>query len=125
MCRVQSPRLAAVETLCQIMRIPKVEVADLRTFDAHNTEEVSCRHLEGLGVPRRHCELGNFGQLSARHIVKRGVERWQLLDRIRQHRRCPPPCRGVRWWRRMCRLRHPLNPRKSTAMDRQPEYRLA
>src|SRR5215469_2555223 len=78
MGRVQSPRLAAVEALSQVMPVPEVEVADLRALDAHNTEEVSCRHLECLGVPRRNTELGNFGQLSAHPVVKRGVERWQL-----------------------------------------------
>src|SRR5215468_4904833 len=76
MCRVQSPRLATVEALSQVMRIPEVKVADLRALDAHDTEEVSRRNLECLGVPRRNPELGNFGQLSARSIVKRGVERW-------------------------------------------------
>jgi hypothetical protein len=52
MRRVQSPRLATVETLSQVTRIPNVEVADLRALDAHNAEEVSRRHLECLGVPR-------------------------------------------------------------------------
>src|SRR6266446_9091552 len=104
MCRVQSPRLATVETLSQVMRVPKVEVADLRALDTHNAEEVSRRDLECLGVPRRHRELGNFGQLGARPVVKRGIERWQLLDRIRQHRWCPAPRRRIRGWGRMCRL---------------------
>src|SRR5580693_5648824 len=107
MCRVKSPRLATVEALSQVMRVPEVEVADLRALDADNAEEVSCRHLERLGVPRRHRELGNFRQLSARPVVKRGVERWQLLNRIRQYRQCPAPRLGVRGWRRMCALRHP------------------
>src|SRR5215468_2943818 len=98
MCRMQSPRLATVETLSQVMRVPEIEVADLRALDAHNAEEVSRRHLECLGVPRRHRELGNLGQLTARPVVKRGIERWQLLDRIRQHRRRPAPRRRVRGW---------------------------
>src|SRR6516164_2158258 len=102
MRRVQSPRLATIEALGQVMRVPEVEVADLWALDAHNAEEVSRRHLECLGVPWRHHDLGNFGQLIARFVVKRGVERWQLLDRIRQHRYCPAPCRRVRRWRRMC-----------------------
>src|SRR6266853_4465395 len=96
MCRVQSPRLATVETLSQVMRVPKVEVADLRALDAHDAEEVSRRHLECLSVSRRHRELGNFGRLGARPVVKRGIERWHLLDRIRQHRPCAaPPRPGV------------------------------
>src|ERR1700746_1680170 len=45
-----------------------------------------------------------FEQLSARPVVKRGVERRQLVDRIRQHRWCPAPRRRVRGWRRMCGL---------------------
>src|SRR5438874_9690678 len=84
MCRVQSPRLATVEALSQVMRVPEVEVPDLRAPDAHNAEEVPRRHLECLGFPRWHRELGNFGQLSPCPIVKCGVERWQLLDSIRQ-----------------------------------------
>ena len=88
MRRMQSPRLATVEMLSQVMRIPEVEIANLRVLDAHNTEEMSRRRLECQGVTRRHRELGNFGQLSSRPVVKRGIERWQLLDRIRQHRRC-------------------------------------
>src|ERR1700716_4199471 len=93
MCRVQSPRLATVEALSQVMRVPEVEVADLRALYAPYSEEVSCRHLECPGIPGRHRELGNFRQLSARPVVKRGIERWQLLDRIRQHRRCPASLR--------------------------------
>src|SRR5215813_14474171 len=108
MCRVQSPRLATVEALTQVMRVPEVEVADLRAGDADNTEEVSRRHLECLGVPRRHRELGNFGQLTARPVVKRGVERRQLRDRIRQYQRCPGLRRRIRGWRRMSGLRHAL-----------------
>src|SRR6516225_737799 len=77
-------------------RKPEAAAADLRALNAHNTEEVSRRRLECLGVPRRNPELGNFGQLSARPVVKRGVERWQLLDRIRQHRRCVASRRRIR-----------------------------
>src|SRR5205807_7557118 len=115
MCRVKSPRLATVEALSQVMRVPEVEVANLRALDADNAEEVSRRHLERLGVPRRHRELGNFRQLSARPVVKRGVERWQLLDRIRQHRRCPAPRLRVQGWRRMRALRHSLSPSEKPA----------
>src|SRR5438067_5595052 len=108
MCRVQSPRLAAVEALGQVMRIPQVEVPDLRALDADNAEERSGRHLECLGLPGWYGELGDFGQLSARPVIKRGVERWQMLDRICQHRGCAAPRCRVRGWRRMHRLRHAL-----------------
>ena len=109
MCRVQSPRLATVEALSQVMRVPEVEIPDLRALDAHNPEEVPRRHLECLGFPRRHRELGNFGHLSPCPVVKCGVERWQLLDRIRQHRRCPAPRRRVQGWRRTRGLGHALS----------------
>ena len=36
MCRVQSPRLATIEALSQIMRIPEVEIPDLRALVAHH-----------------------------------------------------------------------------------------
>ena len=36
MRRVQSPRLAAVKALSQIMRVPEVEIPDLRALDADN-----------------------------------------------------------------------------------------
>ena len=45
-------------------------------------------------IPRRHRELGNFGQLGARSVVKRAIERWEL---------------PVRRWRRMCSLCHALS----------------
>jgi ATP-dependent DNA ligase len=45
------------------MRVPEVEVPDLWALDADNAEEVSRRHLECLGFPRRHRELGNFRHL--------------------------------------------------------------
>src|SRR6516165_1963606 len=122
MCRVQSPRFATVEALCQVMRVPEVEVPNLRALDADNAEEVPRRHLECFGFPRQHRELGNIGKLSACRVVKRGVERWQLLDRIRQHRRCPAPRRRVRGWRRMCGLRHTFSSSESQAATR-PEYR--
>src|SRR6516162_4849664 len=112
MCRMQSPRLATVEALGQVMRVPEVEIADLRALDTDYTEEVSRPHLECPGIPGRHRELGNFRQLSARPVVKRGVERWQLLDRIRQHRRCPASLGRVRGWHRMCRLCHGLSSSK-------------
>src|SRR6516162_3464593 len=122
MCRVKGPRLATVEAFCQVMRVPEVQVPNLRALDAHNAEEVSRGRLECLGVPRRHRELGDFGQLSLRRVVKRGVKRWQLLDRIRQDRRCPAPRRRVRGWRRMCGLRHTFSSSESQAATR-PEYR--
>src|SRR5215469_16212907 len=53
MRRMKSPRLASVEMLSQVMRIPEVEIANLRALDAHNTKEMSRRHLECLGVRRR------------------------------------------------------------------------
>src|SRR5215471_3407802 len=115
MRRMQSPRLAAVETLSQVMRVPEIEVADVRALDAHNAEEVSRRHLECRGVPRRHRELGNLAQLGARLVVKRGVERWQLLERIGQHRRCSAPHRRIWRWCRMCALCQSLNPSLLTA----------
>src|SRR5262249_9664333 len=62
-------------SLCQVMRIPKVEVADLRALDADNGEEVARRHLECGGVARQRHELGKFGQLRACGVVKRGIER--------------------------------------------------
>src|SRR5262249_34900113 len=68
LCGVQGPRLATVEALCQVMCVPEVEVANLRTLDADNAEEVPRRHLECLDIPRRHRELGNFGQLGARPV---------------------------------------------------------
>ena len=37
---MQSPRLATVKTLTQVLRVPEIEVADLRALDAHNAEEV-------------------------------------------------------------------------------------
>jgi len=78
--------------------------------------------LECLGVPRWHRELGNLGQLSACPVVKRGVERWQLLDRIRQHRRCPAPRRRVRGWRCVSALPHGFNSSKLAAG--RAEYRV-
>src|SRR5262245_19928566 len=104
MCRVQS--LATVEALNQVVRVPEVEIADLRALDAHNTEEVSRRHLEGLGVPRRYRELGNFGQLSGVPYCKMRRRTIAIADRIRQHRLCPAPQRRVRGWRRMYGLSH-------------------
>ena len=59
MCRVQSPRFATVEALCQVMRVPEVEVPNLRALEADNTEEVPRRRLERLGLPRRHGELAD------------------------------------------------------------------
>src|SRR5947207_2862927 len=109
MCRVQGPRLATVEALSKVMRVPEVEVADLRALNAQDTEKVSRRHLECAGLPRRHGELGNFGQLGARPVVKRGIEQGQLLDRIRQHRWCPAPCRRVRGWRGVCGFRQSVS----------------
>ena len=76
---MQSPGLAALEALGQVMRIPEVEVPDLWALDAQNAEEVPCRHLECLGFPRRHRELDNFGHLSPCPVAECGVKRWQLL----------------------------------------------
>jgi hypothetical protein len=54
----------------------------LRAFYAHDTEKVSRRHLECPGVPGRHLELGNYGQLSAGPVVKTGVERRLSVVRV-------------------------------------------
>src|SRR6516164_11667509 len=82
MGRVQSARLATVEALCQVMRVPEVQVPDLRALYADNAEEVPRRHLKCHGLARQHHKLGNVGQLSACRVVELGVERWQLIDRI-------------------------------------------
>jgi hypothetical protein len=122
MCRVQSSRLATVEALSQIMRVPEVEVPDLWTLDAHNAEEMPRRHLERPGFPRRHREFGNFGHLSPCPVVKCGVERWQLLDRIRQRRRRPAPRRRVRGVGSYVRTSSCSQGRRRLTVTR-PEYR--
>ena len=54
---VQRPRLAAEEALGEIVRIPEIEVADLRAFDADDAEELPARHAKGAGIAGRHHEL--------------------------------------------------------------------
>src|SRR5215471_5834794 len=74
MCRMQSPRLAAVEAFSQVMRVPEVEVADLRALDAHNSEEMSHLHLECLGVTRRRT-MANARPNTSAPAVPRAAQR--------------------------------------------------
>ena len=45
MCRVQSPRLATVEALNQVVRVPEVEVPDLRALDASDALQIRRRSV--------------------------------------------------------------------------------
>ena len=52
MGRVQSARLATVEALCQVMRVPEVQVPDLRALYADNAEEVFSKRNRGSSAPK-------------------------------------------------------------------------
>ena len=70
---VQLARLAAEEALAKIMRVPQVQITDLRALDADDTKERSGRHFEGFAVARRHRYLGNPGHGFARLLIQRKV----------------------------------------------------
>ena len=54
---VQRARLAAEEALRQVVGVPQVQVADLRTLDADDPEELPGRDLERPRLARRHDRL--------------------------------------------------------------------
>ncbi len=54
MCRVEGTRLAAEEAFGQVMRIPKVEIANLRPLCRDDPEQMARRNLKGSGVTGRH-----------------------------------------------------------------------
>ena len=68
------------------MRVPQVQIADLRAVDAVNSEEVSGRHLETASVAEWHQHLVDRLQFSARPLVECQIVRRQLLDFVADER---------------------------------------
>ncbi|MBB4372835.1 hypothetical protein GGD63_005647 [Bradyrhizobium sp. cir1] len=62
---MERPRLAAEEALGEIVRVPEIEVADLRAFDANDAEELAARHAKGTGIAWRHDELVRLDRRTA------------------------------------------------------------
>src|SRR4051794_9044962 len=50
---VQRARLAREEALREIVRVPEIEIADLRALDADDAKDVSGRHAERAGLAPR------------------------------------------------------------------------
>src|SRR4051812_23732036 len=91
---MQRPGLAAVEMLRQIVCIPQIEIADLRTLDADDSEEMTGRYAKNSRVARRHDGFGNLGQLQSRAFVELPVVGRQHVHRVAYDRtRGPALCR--------------------------------
>src|SRR5580704_12413023 len=86
MRRVDGARLAAEESLREIMRVPEVEVADLRPLDADDAEDVACRHAEASGIPRRHDHLGDFRHSGSQLAIEPGVIGREAIARVDRDR---------------------------------------
>ena len=68
---MERTRLAAEETLGEIVRVPEIEIANLRTFDADDAEELAARHAKCSGVAGRHDEFVRFDHRAA-SLLERG-----------------------------------------------------
>src|ERR1044072_3335559 len=79
---VQRARLAGEEALRKIVRTPQVEIADLRTLDADDPEDVTGRHFEGARLARQDDGFGDLGQVAPDVVVERAVTGWEPVDRI-------------------------------------------
>ena len=88
---VQRARLAAEEALGQVVGVPQVQVADLRTLDADDPEEVTGRDLEGPRLARWDDHFGDPAETLPRCFVERPVVWRYLVDGIADDRRRLPP----------------------------------
>src|SRR5262249_43287838 len=57
----------------KIVRVPQVEVADLRTLDADDAEEVAGRNLEGARLARRHDDLADLARALPGALVEGAI----------------------------------------------------
>jgi hypothetical protein len=94
---MQRACLAAEETLGQIVRIPKVEITDLRAIDADDAENMPGGDYEGPRVTRRHKDLASPAQAVPYPRVESRVIGRQPRHRIADHGRRCPPLAGIGW----------------------------
>ena len=83
---VEGTGLAGVETLGQIVCVPEVQVADLRSINGGDAEEVTGRDSEAAGVSRRHDRFRALCSAGARQLIRAHVGSGKRVDRIADDR---------------------------------------
>ena len=104
--RVQGARLAAEETFREVVRVPQVQVADLRAFGVDDAEQMPRGDLECPPVPRRHDHFVHQGHALADPLVEGPVPGGHLVHGVDDHRLRRPPGRRIRRFRVLRRNRH-------------------
>src|SRR5262245_29430537 len=92
---VQRAGLAAEEALPEIVRVPQIEIADLRAFYADDAEEMAGGNFERFGVARWHDGLRSLGEVPPRVVVERAVVGWDLVDGVDHGRGSGPAAGGI------------------------------
>src|SRR3954467_1596002 len=92
---VQRARLAREEALREIVRVPEIEIADLRALDADDAKDVSGRRAEGARLPRRDDGFRDFCEVTPHGFVKRAVIGRELVDGVADDRACGAALRGI------------------------------
>ena len=88
---VQRARFAGEEALAEVVCIPQVQIADLRSLDADDSKQMAGRHLEGARLARRHDGFGNLGEIAPHVVVERAVVGRELVDGVDDNGwRCTP-----------------------------------
>src|SRR6185436_6937073 len=76
------------------MCVPKIEIADLWSFDADDPEEMAGRHFQCRSVAWRDDNLVDRRQALSRPLVERCIEGGYPIDGVANHRcRLPTPLR--------------------------------
>src|SRR5206468_3117991 len=70
------------EALREIVRVPQIEVADLRAFDGNDAKQMAGRHGEGARIARRHDGFGDFDEIAPDVVVECTVVRRELVDGV-------------------------------------------
>ena len=82
MGRVQRAGLAGEEAFAKVVRVPQVQIADLRALDADNAKQMPGRHAERARVARRHDGFGDECEIAPDVVVERAVIGRQLVDGV-------------------------------------------
>ena len=83
---VERTRLAGVETFGQVVCVPQVQVADLRSFNGGDAEEVTGRDGEAAGVSGRYERFRGLRSADSGLLIRGRVGLGESVDRVADDR---------------------------------------
>ena len=83
---MQLASLATEKTFIDIVGIPEIQITDLRTFDADDSEQMTGGDMEGFAIAWRYYNFVYFFHAAAGIVVKLSVEGRQVFDAVTNNR---------------------------------------